>query len=268
MSVWLKFHLAFPTQAGLPQFPGEETWESCQGHSACPLVSGPDHFGQWEGTTLRWGLPAPMSTRLQRLDHLLLTSILTAVCGSDPTPEGKSNLITVRDWRWGQLPCSGASGWGVPHSPVVAGWWWIQQNSSQGSFLNSLTAPREKGLFLWSKYLGPSWILLSSLGGKVPTQRKRVSEVGGWSSDWVQLSKRRRGSTSSHRKKHRKRQRGKSLSSHFRLSLKSSSTTWFYSANIILCAGHRGSWDTKMNETWSLPIDLGQSVDMGISMER
>ncbi|XP_006936245.1 adiponectin isoform X1 [Felis catus] len=34
-----------------------------------------------------------MSTRLQRLDHLL-TSILTAVCGSDSTPEG----LTVRIW--------------------------------------------------------------------------------------------------------------------------------------------------------------------------
>ncbi|XP_036891928.1 adiponectin [Sturnira hondurensis] len=34
-----------------------------------------------------------MSIRLQRLDHLLRTSILTAVCWSDPTPEGLRMLL-------------------------------------------------------------------------------------------------------------------------------------------------------------------------------
>uniref|UniRef100_A0A8I3PIE0 Adiponectin, C1Q and collagen domain containing n=2 Tax=Canis lupus familiaris TaxID=9615 RepID=A0A8I3PIE0_CANLF len=67
-----------PQSGDLKQLPG----------AGCPPIGlYPDRAGQWEGTTLGWGLPSPLSTRLLRLDHFLI-SIPTAVCGSDSTPEG------------------------------------------------------------------------------------------------------------------------------------------------------------------------------------
>lgn len=129
---------------------------SCQGQGAGPLVSGLHRVGQWEGIAVGWGLPAPMSSRLLRLSHLLLSSILTAVCGSDPTPGGKSNVIQVRGWGWGWLPCLGASASGAPTLSCCSSMANDTAKLDQGSFLDSLTAPREKGLFLWTKCLGPS----------------------------------------------------------------------------------------------------------------
>lgn len=118
-----------PTQlpkpkGGLQQVPQSGDLKHLPGEGARPLASGPHRVGQWEGTTVGWGLPAPLEYQAAEAGS---SPHFHPDCSlADSTPEGKNKSITVPGWGWGWLPCNGASGWGLPRLSCHRGYRWVQ----------------------------------------------------------------------------------------------------------------------------------------------